>query len=186
MSSMVLRYENSITKGVASASETILTSMIEFFCYGYTFMIPELFGIMLVGVGTVLYSFPRIPKRKTYMLKTKAGRAYSSEKKWVNVILSLFLLLVTTKTCVLNRGFARKNRKINGAEVRYYQSCHDICGRITVFPLPKICLLLNLLLKQSTAAPPYEGNGFGTEEYACLHKRSILPPSAWQFFDSTI
>ena len=74
MSSMVLRYENSITKGVASASETILTSTVEFFCYGYTFMMPELFGSMLVGAGIVLYSFTAslgLQKKGTRLAKKK-------------------------------------------------------------------------------------------------------------------
>ena len=57
MSSMVLRYENSVTKGVASACETVLASLIEFFCYGHVFGISELFGIVLVSIGTILYSF---------------------------------------------------------------------------------------------------------------------------------
>lgn len=174
MSSMVLRYENSITKGVASASETILASMIEFFCYGYTFLIPELFGIILVGVGTVLYSFPQIPKRKPYLLKTKAGRLYSSEKKWVHVISPLFFLLITTTTCVLNIGFAIENTTNNGAEVRYYQSCNDICGRISMFPLPKICLLFYPSFERISSCSSMQKKLFG-EGRICLFAQKKHP-----------
>jgi drug/metabolite transporter (DMT)-like permease len=63
-SAMVLRYENSITKGIASASETALTAMIECFWYGRVFMVPESFGITLVCAGTALYFFSPSTRKK--------------------------------------------------------------------------------------------------------------------------
>ena len=63
-SAMVLRYENSITKGIASASETALTAMVEWFWYGRVFMVPELFGITLVSAGTALYFFSPSTRKK--------------------------------------------------------------------------------------------------------------------------
>jgi hypothetical protein len=56
MSSLVLRYENSITKCVASASETICTSLIESFWFGRSFKTTEWLSILLVSTGTVLYT----------------------------------------------------------------------------------------------------------------------------------
>ena len=66
MSSLVIRHFDSVTKGVASASETVLTSLIEYFWFGHTFMAPEMIGISLVSAGTVLYTMrPRAVKRFT-------------------------------------------------------------------------------------------------------------------------
>jgi drug/metabolite transporter (DMT)-like permease len=56
MSSMVLRYTSSITKGVASASETVFTSLIEYFWFGRVYNIPEFLGILLVSTGIAVYS----------------------------------------------------------------------------------------------------------------------------------
>jgi drug/metabolite transporter (DMT)-like permease len=56
MSSLVLRYENSITKCIASASETICTSLLEFFWFGRSFKTTEWISIFLVSMGTVLYT----------------------------------------------------------------------------------------------------------------------------------
>ena len=58
MSSLVLRYENSITKGVASASETIIVTIIQCVWYKDVLSYSEITGVFLVTVGTVLYSLP--------------------------------------------------------------------------------------------------------------------------------
>lgn len=55
MSSAMLRYENSITKGVTSAMVTILATIIEYLCFEHVFVPLEMLGIFLVCSGTVLY-----------------------------------------------------------------------------------------------------------------------------------
>jgi len=56
MSSMLLRHENSVTKGVASSSETGILTAIEYYLYGYTLMVSEMVAIVLISIGTILYS----------------------------------------------------------------------------------------------------------------------------------
>jgi len=68
LTSTLLRYENSVTKGVASASETVLTSMIEYLCYGQHYKLSEIFGIFLVSAGTVIYSISPAVMAKTFNL----------------------------------------------------------------------------------------------------------------------
>ena len=58
MSSLILRHENSVTKGVASASEIPLTTVIEYCYFGQVYQAPEILGVMLVTLGTVVYSLP--------------------------------------------------------------------------------------------------------------------------------
>ena len=123
MSSMVLRYENSITKGVASASETALTSLIEFCFYGYTFMMPELFGIMLVSAGTVLYSFSGPVKIKKRLLHGKRRRAMHASRRLRKVtILSLcqyvFLPAFMMTYALLHFRLANNEHWNNFSEVR--------------------------------------------------------------------
>jgi len=65
MSSLMIRHLDSVTKGVASSSETVLTSLIEYFWFGHGFLAPEIIGISLVSAGTVLYS---IPPRSSWMM----------------------------------------------------------------------------------------------------------------------
>lgn len=55
MSATLLRYVTSITKGVASASEIVLTSFIEYLYFGHLFGWQESLGIFFVSLGTVLY-----------------------------------------------------------------------------------------------------------------------------------
>lgn len=71
MSSMVLRYENSVTKGVASASETIFTPIAQYVFLGSTFVTSEVVAATLVGFGTVLYGCPVDSKR---LLPTERNR----------------------------------------------------------------------------------------------------------------
>lgn len=75
LTSTILRYENSVTKGVASASETVLTSMIEYLYFGERYKISEIFGILLVSAGTLIYSIP--PE----LVKTKGSHS-KKIKKW--------------------------------------------------------------------------------------------------------
>ena len=64
MSSLILRHENSVTKGVASASEIPLTTVIEYCYFGQVYQAPEILGVMLVSLGTVVYSLPASSTKK--------------------------------------------------------------------------------------------------------------------------
>ena len=102
MSSVVIRFENSITKGVASASETVLVSMIEFFCYGRGFFLLEIFGIMLVSVGTVLYSFsgPSIKANKRTLDAKQTIVAKKPRKKTRRLYFNLRSLVIVLSVVI--------------------------------------------------------------------------------------
>ena len=66
MSSTLLRYENSITKGVATASETVLVFLVECLYFGHAFTAQEVLGVFLVSLGTIIYFVAPSSKKGTH------------------------------------------------------------------------------------------------------------------------
>jgi len=92
MSSLMIRHLDSVTKGVASSSETVLTSLIEYFWFGHGFLAPEIIGISLVSAGTVLYS---IPLRSSWMMrKTTKNPSIRADKRLTNKTLIRVVLFI--------------------------------------------------------------------------------------------
>jgi drug/metabolite transporter (DMT)-like permease len=58
MSSQMMRYENSIVKGVVSASEIITVAIIQYVLFKDTLSLSDVMGILLVAVGVMLYRMP--------------------------------------------------------------------------------------------------------------------------------
>ena len=66
ISSMVLRFVDSVTKGVASASETVLTCIIDVLFFDYTLTLMEAVSVCLVTAGTTIYSLKQtLPKKRS-------------------------------------------------------------------------------------------------------------------------
>ena len=106
ISSLVLRYENSITKGVASTSETVLTTILEYIVFGRTCNAMETIGIIFVSFGTLFYSVP-------YTTTLTMKRSIQHWLKWVlrhwltvafvaSTSISICELVITTQ--LMNEG----------------------------------------------------------------------------------
>ena len=101
MSSMVLRYENSVTKGVASATEVIFTTMIEYMM-GSNVMISDFMAATLVAFGTILYSCPTEDQETP-----RGGRVWSLSFCFRFILLmSMFSFGAIFPTMHFHRSFA--------------------------------------------------------------------------------
>jgi len=94
MSSTMLRYENSITKGVTSGIVTVLVTLTEYLCFSHVFVRQEMLGIFLVCSGTVLYfvAFSILPSEDNPVRLFSNKFCGKTRIMWIRLVLAALVL----------------------------------------------------------------------------------------------
>jgi Membrane transporters of cations and cationic drugs len=110
LSAMMLKYVGSVSKGVAAASIMALMPLAEYYWFGHTCNISDLFSVGIVTTGVILYT---VPNELTSMeMISKLGRMYnccSCSKKMKAVFIRHILFLIGGVIMISQVSFLHKS-----------------------------------------------------------------------------
>uniref|UniRef100_A0A7S1FN09 Beta-lactamase-related domain-containing protein n=1 Tax=Corethron hystrix TaxID=216773 RepID=A0A7S1FN09_9STRA len=125
ISSMVLRFVDSVTKSVASASEIVFTYIIDVLFFQYSLTFAEIVSVGFVMTGTVLYSMKNAPKNYRKDKKVLPNSFPKNMSKDKNLLIRSASIMMTAGTILFTINVSIMNQYPNSIHRSTFEDQHQ-------------------------------------------------------------